>query len=41
MRKYIIKEMWKSQILINKPVHLNLSILELSKLVMHSFGMIM
>ena len=34
-------EMKKTEILMNKPVHLELSILELSKIIIMSFGMIM
>ena len=36
-RKFLAIEMRKTQILMNKPVYLGLSMLDLSKIVMHEF----
>ena len=40
-KKLLEIEIRKTQILMNKPVYLGLSILDLSKTVMYEFGMIM
>ena len=39
--KFFIIEMKKTEILMNEPGYLRLSILELSKILMYEFGMIM
>ena len=39
--KFFITEMKKTEILMNEPGYLRLSILELSKILMYEFGMIM
>ena len=39
--KLLVTEMRKTQILMNKPVYLGLSILDVSKTVKYQFGMIM